>query len=193
LGSVNIVEGSYARFGQSLKIERGVLRFAGPIDNPSLDIEAVRPNLAVNVSVRVAGTAQSPKVRLESATAMSEAEKLSWLALGAPLGDTLSSEQSGTFASALAGLLADATGAESGITQTLGLSQLGMAKNDKGTNIVTVGKRLGDRLLVTYEQGLRGVWNILRVQLQLTKQLEVRVQAGTESSIDLLWVIPLQQ
>ncbi len=193
LGSVNIVEGNYARFGQSLKIERGILRFAGPIDNPSLDIEAVRPNLAVNVSVRVAGTAQSPKVRLESATAMSEAEKLSWLALGAPLGDTLGSEQSGTLASALAGMLADASGAESGITQSLGLTQLGMTKNDKGTNIVSVGKRLGDRLLVTYEQGLRGVWNILRVQLQLTKQLEVRVQAGTESSIDLLWVIPLQQ
>jgi TamB, inner membrane protein subunit of TAM complex len=193
LGTVNIVEGTYARYGQSLKIESGVLRFAGPLDNPSLDIEAVRPNLPVPVSVRVAGTAQSPKIRLESVQAMSEAEKLSWLALGAPLGDTLGSEQSGTLASALAGMLADASGAESSITQSLGLTQLGMAKNDKGTNIVSVGKRLGDRLLVTYEQGLRGVWNILRVQFQLTKQLEIRVQAGTESSIDLLWVLPLQR
>jgi translocation and assembly module TamB len=191
-GTVNIQKGTVARYGQQLQIERGVLRFAGPLDNPALDIEAKRQGLPVDVSLLVAGSAQNPRVRLQSTQALTDAEKLSWLALGAPLSDSLGAEQSGTFAAALAALIADASGAESGITQALGLSQLGLSKNDKGTNIVSIGKRLSDRLLITYEQGLRGVWNVLKIQLQLTKQLELRVEAGTENAADLLWVIPLQ-
>jgi translocation and assembly module TamB len=58
---------------------------------------------------------------------------------------------------------------------------------------VTIGKRLSDSLSLSYEQSLRGVWNILKLQLQLTRQLELKVQAGTESSLDLIWVIPLQK
>ena len=40
---------------------------------------------------------------------------------------------------------------------------------------------------MTYEQGLRGVWNLLRVQYDITERLSLRGQAGSESALDLLY------
>ena len=54
-------------------------------------------------------------------------------------------------------------------------------------NVVAIGKRLGSRVFVTYEQGLRGIWNILRIQYDITHRLSIRVQAGTDSALDMLY------
>jgi len=40
----------YAAYGQKLEITRGEFTFTGPIDNPRLDVLAVRPNLDVVVA-----------------------------------------------------------------------------------------------------------------------------------------------
>jgi len=53
-----------------------------------------------------------------------------------------------------------------------------------------VGKRLTSRLFVTYEQSLRGVWNILKLQYEITNRLSLSVQAGSDSAADLLWFFP---
>ena len=50
-GSLRAVNGTYQAYGQKLGIDRGVLIFVGPIENPRLDIEATRPNLDVRVGV----------------------------------------------------------------------------------------------------------------------------------------------
>jgi translocation and assembly module TamB len=73
-GTIRVVSGNYAAYGQKLAIERGVITFSGPYDNPSLDILAVRkpPNdeqpsdTNVQAGVEVRGTAQSPSARLVS-------------------------------------------------------------------------------------------------------------------------------
>ena len=62
-----------------------------------------------------------------------------------------------------------------------------VAPGSAGQNVVAIGKRLSSRLVITYEQGLRGVWNLLRIQLDLTNRLAVRAQTGSESAVDLLW------
>ncbi len=48
-------EGTYEGYGQNLTITRGNLVFSGPIDNPALDIVAVRKNLAVEAGVQISG------------------------------------------------------------------------------------------------------------------------------------------
>ena len=55
---------------------QGLLRFAGPYDNPALDILALRPNLSQRVGVRVTGTALAPQVRLYAEPEMPDADKL---------------------------------------------------------------------------------------------------------------------
>jgi translocation and assembly module TamB len=46
---------------------------------------------------------------------------------------------------------------------------------------------LSDRLFVSYEQGIRGPWNLLRIQYRLTNRLALRGQSGSDTAIDLLY------
>ena len=81
-GTIKVEKGRYAAYAQTLDIERGVLRFVGPIDNPGLDVLAVRKTPTVKAGVQVGGTVQRPVVKLYSDPALPDTEKLSWLVLG---------------------------------------------------------------------------------------------------------------
>jgi translocation and assembly module TamB len=82
VGSIRTVGGRFDAYGQKLAIERGILNFQGLIDNPGLNIRAIRTNLPVEAGVEVTGTARRPIIKLVSDPAVPDAEKLSWLVLG---------------------------------------------------------------------------------------------------------------
>ena len=81
-GSLSTVDGTYQAYGQKLTIDRGILTFTGPVENPRLDIEATRPDVDVRVGVMVTGSALTPRIRLFSEPEMSDLDKLSWLVVG---------------------------------------------------------------------------------------------------------------
>ncbi|WP_295722136.1 translocation/assembly module TamB domain-containing protein [uncultured Limnobacter sp.] len=81
-GTIQTVSGTYRAYGQDLSIERGVVNFQGPLDNPGLNVRAVRKGVAVEAGVEVTGTAQRPTVSLVSEPAVPDSEKLSWMILG---------------------------------------------------------------------------------------------------------------
>ena len=81
-GTINTDGGQYRAYGQRLDVEQGVIRFTGAIDNPTLDILAIRPNLVQRVGVQILGTALLPRVRLYAQPELPDAEKLSWLIVG---------------------------------------------------------------------------------------------------------------
>lgn len=83
-GSVAVQEGSFEAYGQKLAIERGILNFQGPIDNPGLNVLAVRKGLQVEAGVSIGQTAKNPDIRLVSDPVLPDLEKLSWLVLGRP-------------------------------------------------------------------------------------------------------------
>ena len=63
----------------------------------------------------------------------------------------------------------------------------GSAASSAQDSIVTLGKRLTDRLFVSYEQSLRGLQNLLRLQYEISERLSVRARVGTQNALDLLW------
>ena len=67
-GTISAANGTYYAFGQKLTIDRGQLIFDGPLDNPALDVVALRKNLAVEAGVEVTGTVKVPRVRITSKT-----------------------------------------------------------------------------------------------------------------------------
>ena len=81
-GQLRTRGGSIEAYGQGLQLRRGTVTFQGEIDNPVLDIEALRTNQAVEAGVRVGGTAQRPRIDMVSYPEVSDVEKLSWLILG---------------------------------------------------------------------------------------------------------------
>src|SRR5690349_11956399 len=57
-GDISVVRGTYQAYGRKLDIEKGTLYFAGPLDNPGLQIRAMRKNQQVEAGVEITGTAK---------------------------------------------------------------------------------------------------------------------------------------
>ena len=81
-GTISTTRGTYYAFGQQLSIDRGRLIFSGPLDNPALDVVALRKNLAVEAGVALTGTVRVPRIQLTSNPPVPDGEKLSWLITG---------------------------------------------------------------------------------------------------------------
>lgn len=188
-GEVRIVDGEFAAYGQQLEIERGILRFTGPATNPALDILAVRPRLAETVGVQVTGRAQAPDIRLYSASAMTEAEKLSWLILGR--GSAGGGAEAALVQRAALALLTNRTGAPGegrGIAGVLGLDELSVGRGDAGDGAaVTLGKRLGDNLYASYQRSLSGALGTLYIFYDLTRNITLRAETGNRTSVDVIY------
>jgi translocation and assembly module TamB len=202
-GTVRVAKGTYTGFGQRLEIERGTLVFSGPVDNPAIDIEAYRRYLPVEAGVAISGTARTPQLKLVSRPDVPDPDKLSWLVLGTGA-DTArgTGGSSAALQTAAAVLLAsgDPNGTAPSLARTFGLDVLSVRTGQGGSigsagssassaqdSIVTLGKRLTDRLFLSYEQSLRGLQNLVRLQYELTERLSVRASGGTTNAVDMIW------
>jgi translocation and assembly module TamB len=198
VGTLNIEEGTYAVYGQKLSVERGSLTFAGPIQNPGIDLYAVRknpqPSLAgntVEAGVEVRGSALAPRAKLVSSPDVPETEKLSWLVLGRGL-ESSSQADFSLLSAAAGGLLGSgqAASVQARIAGALGVDEFGISPPGTGQGgLLTLGKRISSRLFVAYEQGLGKVSNILKVRYTLSKRWSIQAQAGTESAVDALYTL----
>jgi translocation and assembly module TamB len=195
VGTVSTVGGEYRAYGQALDVEQGLLRFTGAIDNPSLDILAIRPNLTQRVGVQITGTALLPRVRLYAQPELPDAEKLSWLVLGH------SSASGGGEAAllqqaALALLGNRAGGLSGGLAASLGLDELsykGTTTNSDGSTAagaVTLGKRFSQNFYAAYERSVSGALGSLYIFYDLSQRFTLRAQTGQQSAVDLIFTIP---
>ena len=191
-GSVRTSRGTYQAYGQRLDIERGVLRFTGPIDNPALAILAVRPKLSQRVGVQISGTALSPIVRLYAEPDLPEAEKLAWLVLGrSPSGG--GAEVALMQQAALALLGERGQNPSGNLTQALGLDELSFSGGSDASSAsgasITLGKRLSNDFYMTYERSLNGAMGVFYIFYDLSRRLTLRAQAGEQSAIDLIFTL----
>jgi translocation and assembly module TamB len=189
-GTVRAVDGSYQAYGQRLRIERGNLSFTGEVDNPSLDILALRPHLDVDVGVEIGGTARAPRVRLYSDPAMPDAEKLSWLLLGREPAGLGQADTALLQSLALALLAGEQPGLDAGLMRALGLDALAIAQVGEGTlrdTVVTVGRQLGRRWFVAYERGVNATAGSWQLIYRAAQRFTVRAQTGAASALDLIW------
>jgi CO/xanthine dehydrogenase Mo-binding subunit len=78
------------------------------------------------------------------------------------------------------------------LAQRIGLDDISVAQRDTASGsdpldaqVVTIGKRISDRLYIAYEQGLSLATNALRIEYVLSRYLTVSAFAGTESGVAL--------
>jgi translocation and assembly module TamB len=87
-GELRLLDGEYRAYGQDLRVRQGVIIFAHePIDNPSLDIRAIRriygDKPIVFAGIHITGQLKSPRFALFSEPALQDqSEILSYLTLG---------------------------------------------------------------------------------------------------------------
>ncbi len=186
-GTISAVDGEYRAYGQRLDIERGVLRFTGAIDNPALDILAVRPRLEQRVGVLVTGQARAPFVRLYSAPQLTDAETLSWLVVGRPTASG-GAEAALLQQAALALLNSRRGGANSGgIAGRFGLDELSVRNDSAEGAVVTLGKRFARDFYASYESSLGGALGTLNIFYDISRRLTLRARAGERTAVDLIY------
>lgn len=185
-GEIHTDRGRYRAWGQALDIEQGTIRFNGPYDNPSLDIIALRPNIAVRAGVKVAGSANAPRVQLYSDPVMPDAEKLSWVAMGR---DPASGGAETALLQQAALALLSGGGSGGDLAGNIGLDELGFKGPGNGAEgaALTLGKRISQDLYLSYEQSLNGAMGTLFIFYDLTKRLTLRGQTGEQTAMDLIY------
>jgi translocation and assembly module TamB len=192
-GVIRVEEGRYSAYGQTLAIERGVLRFVGPIDNPGLDVLAVRVTPTVKVGVQVGGTVQRPLVKLYSDPPLPDTEKLAWLVLGHGLEG--SGQEEFVLMQVAAGALlsqAESVNVQAKLAETLGIDSFDVRSGggeDLTSTVVSLGKRLSSRATLSYEQSLDGLRQFVKVLYQLTPHVRLEAQAGQQSSFDAFYTL----
>ncbi|MGZ8260531.1 MAG: translocation/assembly module TamB domain-containing protein, partial [Caldimonas sp.] len=190
-GTLRTSSGTYLAYGQKLLIDRGVLAFSGPVENPRLDIEATRPNLDVRVGVLVSGTAIAPRIRLFSEPAMSDLDKLSWLVVGRASETVGGADIALLQRAALALLSGEGPGVTDRLIQSIGLDEIAIrqGQGEVKDTIVSVGKQLSNRWYVGYERGLNATAGSWQLVYRIAQRLTVRAQAGGDNAIDLNWTL----
>jgi translocation and assembly module TamB len=185
-GTITTVGGEYRAYNQRLDVERGVLRFTGRIDNPALDIVAIRPNITQRVGVLITGTAQAPFIRLFAEPDLPDAEKLAWLVTGraSPSGGA---EAALVQEAALTLLSSRRSGGGSGLAGTLGLDQLSVRRDSSEGAVVTLGKQFARNFYASYERSLSGALGTLSIFYDVSRRLTVRAQAGERAGVDLIF------
>jgi translocation and assembly module TamB len=195
-GTIRAQNGTYRAYGQNLTIERGILTFSGPYDNPSLNILAVRKRpegeqlseTNVEAGVQVRGTALAPQAKLVSTPNVSESEKLSWLVLGHGLDGTSGADASLLSAAAGALLGGKGGGLQSRVATSLGLDELGLtqAKGLEST-VLTVGKRISSRTYLSFERGATSASTLVRLRYRLNPRVTLQFQTGANTALDVLY------
>jgi translocation and assembly module TamB len=211
-GSIRTRAGRFDAYGQQLSIERGILTFQGLIDNPALDVRAVRKGLSVEPGVQISGTAQKPIIKLISDPDLPEAEKLAWLVLGhGP--EQMGAGDATVLLSAAGGLLGNESGnVVQQLKTTFGIDEFGLRQGDissaggrqagsrvagssvdttaaTGNQIFSVGKRLSSNALLSYEQSIGKAESIVKLTVNLSRQVAVIGRAGSDNALDIFYTL----
>ena len=193
-GEFQILDGEYRAFGQTLKIQRGRLVFTGgPIDNPGLDIRAVRHAGEVTAGVEIDGTLLSPRLALFSEPAMEEAEALSYLVLGRPLYQATSEDARLLSQAATAVSLAGGLAIARKIGSVFGVEEVRIEGGETSEeSTLVLGKSLSPRVYVRYGVGLFEHINVFRFGYQLSRKFLLQGESGVESGADLIYSIDIK-
>ncbi|WP_227869208.1 translocation/assembly module TamB domain-containing protein [Nitrosospira lacus] len=192
-GTITARNANFEAYGQRLVVERGIVSFQGAIDDPGLNVLAMRMGLPVEAGVEVTSSVRRPRVRLVSTPAVSDLEKLSWITLGrAPEGKA---DASLLLTAANAILGGQSGGVTDKVAQALGVDDLSirqtrpMGGDVLAGQIGTVSKRLSNRAYISYEQALTAVAGVTKLTYSLTPKFTVVTRAGIDNAIDVLYTM----
>lgn len=186
-GELWLNDGRYRAYGQKLTVRRARLLFAGPIDQPYLDIEAIRQTEDVIAGIRLSGSAEQPTTEVFSEPAMSQEQALSYLLLGRPL--STSGEDNNMLAQAALGLgLMGSSGVTSSLASNLGIEDFQLDTQGSGdTTSVVASGNLSEKLSLRYGVGVFESASTIALRYNLSKKVYLEAASGVASSLDIFY------
>ena len=205
MGALRTRGGGIEAYGQKLRLRRGTLTFQGRLDNPLLDIEALRTGEQVEAGVKVSGTAQRPRIDLVSYPDVSDVEKLSWLILGR------GPDEGGSDAALLLSVGTALLGGGQPFYKQLGLDDVSIrsgaigssgsllpdrtvasqvnldSDSDLATQFLVASKHFANGITLSVEQAMAGSETVGRASYRLTRGLSLDVKGGAINGIALVY------
>ncbi|XOV89625.1 MAG: translocation/assembly module TamB domain-containing protein [Pseudomonadota bacterium] len=191
IGTVNLRDGSFTRYGQDFAVERGRLIFAGPINNPIVDVVSSRSidsaDELIKVSLILSGPANNIRSQLVSSPAMSEAQALSYLVLGRSLrGASAADGQSISLAALSLGIKGVAPVTDQ-LKSALGLTELTLESRGVDGAMVIAGKQINPGLYVEYSYDVLGRVGGILFSYQLNDKFSLETRTGEDNSMQIIY------
>lgn len=193
-GEVTIVSGIYKQYGQDLKITDGQVLFVGPIDQTTLNIDAVREVEAGSriAGLHIDGRIEDPEISLFTEPADKTQESiLSYIVLGRDIGDNSSQEKNLLAAAAIALTVKGGNAITDNLAESLGIQEISIdARGRDDTTELVVSGQVNDRLLLRYGQSVFDDSYTLYLRYDLAKQLYLEAAggaAGVTKAIDIVY------
>ncbi|MDB5980272.1 MAG: hypothetical protein JWQ69_1287 [Pseudomonas sp.] len=186
-GELSLNDGRYQAYGQRLTIRKARLLFAGPVDQPYLDIEAIRQVDDVIAGIRLTGNAEQPTTVVFSEPAMSQEQALSYLVLGRAPNTT--GEDSNMMAQAALALgLAGSSSVTGTLAKDLGIQDFSLDTAGSGaTTAVVASGKITDKLSLRYGVGVFDPANTIALRYNLSKKVYLEAASGVASSLDIFY------
>ncbi|BCX81630.1 translocation and assembly module TamB [Methylomarinovum caldicuralii] len=184
-GTIRLVDGKFAAYGQKLAIDSGRIIFSGPIDNPAIDLRVRRRirREGITVTLEVTGFAREPRIRIASDPPIKEEEALAWLLTGRSL-KRLRQQNGGSGRQAL---VQAAASLGLGYLQDLGLGQIAQVEFEEG--FLTLGRYLTPTLYLGYAFDVFSGAGEMLVRYRLWRNLLLEGRAGQTRSVDLFYTL----
>jgi len=185
-GTLELVNGTYEKFGQELELRTARILFVGNLTQPYLNIEAVRTVDTVVAGIRLSGPVQSPTTEVFSTPDMPQTSALSYIILGrAPESRGDEGQMSGAAISlglTQANKLTGKLGAEFGIDR-LTLEAEGSGEQ---TSVVASGY-LTEELSVRYGVGVFEPITTVALRYDLGRYFYLEAASGLAASLDIFY------
>ena len=182
-GELSVVDGKYLAYARKLDIQRGRLIFSGgAIDDPGVDLRAVKEFPDVTAGINVRGTLLQPRMSFFSDPPLPQSQIVSLILSG---GSIQSAQNAGNAALGQgAALLAAQLGSRVGLPD-VSLETDPLANE---TSLV-LGYYLSPRIYVSYGVSLTETLNTLKLRYTLGDHWVIRTELGTARGADLVYSI----
>ncbi|MFK8053648.1 MAG: translocation/assembly module TamB domain-containing protein [Woeseiaceae bacterium] len=188
VGTMTLTDATYAAYGQKLDVSRGRLIFNGPLDEPRLDVRALREVDDYTVGIDVTGTPTALQSSLFSNPSLPDAEAFSLLLTGRNLGATSAGDGAGLADAALTLGLRQALGVTDGIREAVGLDSLTIAGSGRNGRLLA-GKSLSSNLYLQYAYGVFDQVSSVLLRLKINERLSLESSSGETQSVDLIYSV----
>ncbi|HEV2272047.1 MAG TPA: translocation/assembly module TamB domain-containing protein [Steroidobacteraceae bacterium] len=194
-GQLSVQKGQYSAYARKLDIQSGRLIFTGgPIDDPGIEIRAIKSYPDVTAGINVRGTLKQPRLSFFSTPSLPQSQIVSLILSGGGGGGSLqmlqtsnAQNQQATAASELltqgGAILAQQLGSR------IGLPDISLETDLNNETSLVLGKYLSPRLYVSYGVGITQQLNDIRLRYSLGDHWTVRTEAGQIRGADLVFSV----
>jgi translocation and assembly module TamB len=187
-GELSVEEGKYTAYGRRLDIERGRLVFSGgPVNNPGVDIRAIKQYPDVKAGVNVRGTLLQPRLSFFSEPSLPQSQIVSLILAGGSIESAQNRNNPNQAGNELlaqgSAILAQQLGSR------VGLEDIGLESDLDNQTSLVLGKYLSPRLYVSYGISFTEQLNTLKLRYTLSDRWTVKTEVGEARGADLVYTI----